>query len=185
MGLSLWNKMGLPGAGGCSTGVQTLRPSHAGVQAQLTHSQHSNRVKSDSRDLGNLSSGWPKVRAWIEVATKESSPHPSLLAGTPGHDTFSGLPRVTQLTSSRARREARVSGFPGPVARAQPHPRAPSARCVLSNCLSSVLFLLPCPWEAMLRCSHQPEAVSAPQTGKLTSVPLLVLPLSLLCPPRL
>lgn len=57
-----------------------------------------------------------------------------------------------------------------------PRPRA--ARSVfVSNCLSSVLFLLPCPWEATLLFSPlcQPEAVNAPQAGKLTSVPLFVL----------
>lgn len=85
-----------------------------------------------------------------------------------------------------------MSGSPGPrlplilrpcLAPAQPRPCAPSARCLLSNCLFSVLFLLPSPREATAALFSplcQPEAVNAPQTGKLTSVSLFVLPVSLL-----
>lgn len=86
------------------------------------------------------------------------SPHPSprILPIGP-----SGSPCVLQRT-------------PGwvPGSGTAPSP-CPSARCTLSNCLSSVLFLLPSPWEAMPLFSPlcHPEAVNAPQTGKLTSVP--------------
>lgn len=79
----------------------------------------------------------------------QSSPL-SVCRETKALGTLHGSPRVMQKTSGSARRDAGMSGFPGPrlplilrpcLAPAQPRPRAPSARCLLSNCL----FFCPLP----------------------------------------
>lgn len=155
------------------------------THAQLTPSKH-NRVKSERKELDNLLPRLPEYRLGSRRPSR-GSVLTRLWKETKTLCTLNGVPRVTPKTSGRARRGAGVSGVPGSCCswlRPSPVPARPrlGVCCLTASLLSSSCSPVLGKPVALFSPLCQPEAVNAPQTGKLTSVSLLALPVSVVFP---